>query len=398
MEIQVLTTEYVGKRGQLFWLALKTSFLTVLTLGFYRFWMKTRLRRFYWSAIRPGGIPLEYAGTGVEKLMGFLVAVVVMAFYIGVFNLILMFLSYSLLNNNFAAYAMSFVGVIPIYFYAQYRARRYVLARTRWRGVRFGIDAAAWPYAWRAMLHWLATILTLGILLPRQIFWLEKFRVDRTWFGRARFHQGGRWVLLLRSAVHLYIGIALTLLAVGIGWFDEAGFALLTLGLPWLVIGFVHFRVKSFRILAEHKTLAEHVKFRAKPRTGRVLRIYVFGNFLAYLILIAGLIVLMFSVLSLVLAIAPDGLSGDQFENLFTASEGVSRFGAFFAAGLAYFSFFIFWGVLTQVFVTVPMMHHYAETLSILNSHHLNAISQRPRDEFGEAEGFAEALDIGAAI
>ena len=98
-----LQTEYAGRRGQLFRLALVTGVLTVLTLGLYRFWMKTRLRRFYWSSIRPGGIPLEYVGEPLEKLLGFLIAVVILAFYIGVVNLLLMFLSFSLLQGNFAA-------------------------------------------------------------------------------------------------------------------------------------------------------------------------------------------------------------------------------------------------------------------------------------------------------
>ncbi|MEM8592624.1 MAG: DUF898 family protein, partial [Pseudomonadota bacterium] len=47
----------MGRRRRLFGLALWTGFLTVLTLGLYRFWARTRLRRWYWSAIRPGGFP-----------------------------------------------------------------------------------------------------------------------------------------------------------------------------------------------------------------------------------------------------------------------------------------------------------------------------------------------------
>ena len=46
--------------------------LTVLTLGIYRFWMKMRLRRWYRSAIRLGGHPLDYVGDPIEKLLGFL--------------------------------------------------------------------------------------------------------------------------------------------------------------------------------------------------------------------------------------------------------------------------------------------------------------------------------------
>ena len=147
MATGILQTEYIGRRGRLFGLALCTGLMTVLTLGMYRFWMKTRLRRFYWSAIRPGGQPLEYVGEGLEKLLGFLIAVVFLAFYIGVVNLILMFLSFSLFQGNVAAYVLSFLGIIPILFFAQCRARRYILARTRWRGIRFGLEPGAWGYA-----------------------------------------------------------------------------------------------------------------------------------------------------------------------------------------------------------------------------------------------------------
>jgi len=138
-----LKTDFAGRRWPLFRLALVTSIWTVLTLGFYRFWMKTRLRRWYWSSVRPGGLPMEYVGDPLEKLLGFFIAVVIMAFYIGIVNLLLMFFSLSLLGSNFTAYAVSFIGVIPIWFFANYRARRYVLARTRWRGVRFGLEPGA---------------------------------------------------------------------------------------------------------------------------------------------------------------------------------------------------------------------------------------------------------------
>ncbi len=398
MELQVLKTDYAGTRRHLFWLALKTSVITVVTLGFYRFWMKTRLRRFYWSAIRPGGVPLEYTGTGVEKLMGFLVAVVVLAFYIGIFNLILMFLSYSLLNNSFAAYALSFVGIIPIYFYAQYRARRYVLARTRWRGLRFGVEAAAWSYSWRAMLHWIATILTLGILLPRQVFWLEKFRTDRTWFGGARFEQQGSWKMLVRPALHLYIGIALSLIAIGRGFINESFLALLLISIPWLAVGFVSFRVQGFRKLTDQKVLGEKVGFKAQPRTGRIIGIYFLGNILVSVILSLVISVMFVAGAIFVSLVDPEFLNDFELDLLVSGFDDLQRYVLVLFGALLYFGFFVFWGVLTQVFVTIPTMRHYAETMSIVNSHHLTTVSQRPRDEFSEAEGFAEALDIGAAI
>ena len=152
-----LTTTWAGRRWPLFKLALWTGLLTVLTLGLYRFWARTRFRCWYWSAIRPGGIPLEYTGTPYEKLLGFLIAVVILAFYLGIVNLILMFLSFSLLAAPGAAYALTLLGVAPIWFFATYRAQRYLLARTRWMSIRFGLAPGAWGYAARACWHWALT-------------------------------------------------------------------------------------------------------------------------------------------------------------------------------------------------------------------------------------------------
>ena len=59
MAPRILPVSYAGRGMPLFFLALKTGFLTVLTLGIYRFWARTRIRRYFWSAIRPGGVPLE---------------------------------------------------------------------------------------------------------------------------------------------------------------------------------------------------------------------------------------------------------------------------------------------------------------------------------------------------
>ncbi|MGZ0189619.1 MAG: DUF898 family protein, partial [Alphaproteobacteria bacterium] len=57
---------YLGQTGEAWRLAIKTTFLTVITLGIYRFWAKTRLRSYFWSRLTLNGEPLEYAGSGLE--------------------------------------------------------------------------------------------------------------------------------------------------------------------------------------------------------------------------------------------------------------------------------------------------------------------------------------------
>ena len=390
--------EYVGEKGALFRLALKTSVLTVLTLGLYRFWMKTRLRRYYWSAIRPGGAPLEYTGQPLEKLLGFLVAVVVMAFYIGVVNLILMFVSFSLFQGNMAAYALSFAGLLPIIFFAQYRARRYILARTRWRGIRFGLEPGAWGYAWRAVLYWALAIATLGLLYPLKAFRLEKYLVDRTHYGSLTFHQGGRFTMLYGPMKHALIAAGLMAAPFGlaVATENEAWVALMMLGGMWASFGGAYWKAYSWRVLTDNKTLGP-LSFQSSPRAGRVFGIWLLGGFLIYLCVIALVIVV-----AIIMGIVLSGTDGADILALLEGAEGslgtVPTWMISLLGIAIYFSFFLLGSVLTHVFITLPMAAHFAEETAIVNAHALAEIDQRDRDEFAEAEGFADALDVGAAL
>lgn len=391
-----LATEFVGKRGRLFKLALLTGLWTVLTLGFYRFWMKTRLRRWYWSSIRPGGLPLEYVGDPLEKLLGFCIAVVILAFYIGIVNLILMFASLSLFASNFTAYAVSLVGVIPIWFFATYRARRYVLARTRWRGVRFGLEPGAWGYAARALWHWLLTIVTLGVLWPRKTFYLEKYRTDRTVYGSVTLQQNGTWTMLMPVFVHVLIGGCLLGVACsGVYTNTPSIMGLFVVAVPWFAFGVVFYTAQSTHLLAAHKSAGD-VGLSARPQSGVIARIYGFGYLATGLIVTVPLV----PILAVVGYLQSARLAAATWDT--NLSEGAilglplwvwTILGVF-----AYFAVFLMWAVLRHCFVTMPLWRHFAQTLTIENPAALATIRQKDRDEFREAEGFAEALDLGAAI
>ncbi len=78
------------------------------------------MRRYFWNNLAVRGDPLEYTGLAIELLLGFLI---VLAIFVPVQ----------------LAYALALTLLTP---YALYRARRYRLSRTRWRGIRFGQDAS----------------------------------------------------------------------------------------------------------------------------------------------------------------------------------------------------------------------------------------------------------------
>ncbi|MEO0664946.1 MAG: DUF898 family protein [Pseudomonadota bacterium] len=412
-----LETAFAGSRWPLFKLTLWTGLLTILTVGLYRFWARTRLRRWYWSAIRPGGFPLEYVGTPYEKLLGFLIAVVILAFYLGVVNLVLMFVSFSLLAAPGAGYLVTFLGVIPIWFYATYRAQRYLMARTRWMGIRFGLGPGAWGYALRACAHWSGTLFTLGAWHPRLRYALAKYRHDRTYYGTQKMAQGGRPGMLYPAFVHVMIGGVLTLgtLAIALpdmlAYFEELetgaipgaldpSWRMLLLSVPWLLYGIVHYSVEGRRLLVSELRVGG-VRLAPRPRVGRILWITLSGNVLRYSfvsILLVGLgAVLAGAALAIGLnpALFEDGDPGPLLDGLFGS---LPTWLPIALTAALYFFIFLLWNVLTQIFLTMPTWRHYAATLGVEGSGHLRDIAQRARDESREAGGFAEALDVGAAI
>ena len=64
---------YDGRIGEMYVIFLTNLIYTILTFGIYRFWAKTRERRYFLSRMELMGDRLEYTGTGGELFRGFLV-------------------------------------------------------------------------------------------------------------------------------------------------------------------------------------------------------------------------------------------------------------------------------------------------------------------------------------
>ncbi|WGW05183.1 DUF898 family protein [Tropicibacter oceani] len=383
---------YTGERGPLFNLALKTGFLTLATLGIYRFWQKTRLRKYIWSSTNAGGDTFEYTGTGMEKFLGFLLAVLFLAVYVGLIQMVLFFFGLTLMTpavtmeqaiGQLIALYVTIFAVVPFLLFAVYRARRYKMARTRWRGIRFGMEKGAWGFVWRAIGHGLLTLVTLGALLPRQVFFLEKYMTDRSWYGDARFVQEGKWTDLYGAMKHVGIGIGLMVLGGVLGAAQVPGVAAIAggVGYVWLIIGLVYFGVRSFGYLTSHKRLGADIRFVSAPRTGTVLKTYILGSLLVGLALAAVIAVLA----GLVFLVTE-------------ASGGTPGIGTIAIGAIGYVVALIAVQALALVFIVQPILAHYIGTITVTNPDALNAIRQREAETGLDAEGFADALDIGGAI
>jgi Bacterial protein of unknown function (DUF898) len=371
-------------------LAMVTGLLGLVTLGIYRFWGKTRIRKHFWGNTRIDGDAFEYTGTGLEKFLGFLVAVVVLAIYLAVVQLILFQFGLTFVfqpqNNEealmqLAVIYLSFFAILPLLYFAQYRARRYKLARTRFRGIRFGMLGAAGGYVWRAILLTLVSILSLGLLTPLATFRLEAYMTNRSWYGDAKFAQGGTWTGLYGAMKHIIIGGVILLVGGGLGaamgspaWMIVCGI----LGYFWLIFGFVNYRVQSFAYLTNHKSLGGEIGFQTAPRTGYVLGKIVLGSI----------------ILAIVIGIVA-GIGVAVLRGIFI--DGSPQLAAIVGAVL-YLALLVFAGALSLVLITEPIIAHVIDTTRVTNMPAMAAIRQRVTDKGADAEGFADALDFGGAI
>jgi len=67
--------------------------------------------------------------------------------------------------------------------FAVYRARRYRLTRTVYRGVRLYQTGSAWAYALRSILWFVAMAVTLGLAYPWAVANLERYKLRHTHYG-----------------------------------------------------------------------------------------------------------------------------------------------------------------------------------------------------------------------
>ena len=398
--------KYMGKGGPLFRLYFITALLTLLTLGIYRFWAKTRMRKYIWSATTGDGDSFEYTGTGLEKFLGFLVAIVILAIYLGIVQMALFYFGLNLFvepQNEIQALAqlgaiyITLLAVLPLMLFAQYRARRYKMARSRWRGIRFGMENGAWGYAGRAMGYYLLNALTLGLLNPLVTFRLEKYMADRSWYGDGQFTQTGRWQDLYAGMKHVFIGlgivvVGIVLLALMASSGGSAGAILggigIFVGYVWLLIGLVYYRVYAFNYLTRNKVLDSVVTFDARMETGRILSIVIVGT------IVIGV------VMGVILAIVGGmfGLIIASAGGSFDGGLGAGSIGGLIVIAILYMGAFLAAGGLGLVMITQPIIEHAVNNVTVLNAGHLDEIRQRAADAGADAEGFADALDVGGAI
>lgn len=198
-------------------IALPNLLLTIVTLGIYRFWATTRERQYLWSHTRFVDERLEWTGTGKELFIGF---VLVMLLFLLPFSII-NFVAQSMVMRGEEGWAalLTFGAIFAIFYLtglARFRALRYRLSRTRWRGIRGGSDDQglkyAWSYVWKSIVGQLA----LGLLVPWSMTSLWNERWSKMSFGPHQFEADADSANIFARYLLFYLAPILLFVALGV--------------------------------------------------------------------------------------------------------------------------------------------------------------------------------------
>lgn len=182
--VPLVPVSFDNNRREFFRLIARGALLQLITFGFYRFWLSTHIRRHLWKSTSAEGDAAEYTGTPIELLVGFLIALAILV------PIYLIYFALGVWAEIYQAFASLplFIFIFLFIQFALYRARRYRMSRTIWRGVRFWMRGSGWDYAWRAVLWTVPVALTLGLMLPWRMAALERFKMQNSYYGNL---QGG---------------------------------------------------------------------------------------------------------------------------------------------------------------------------------------------------------------
>jgi uncharacterized membrane protein YjgN (DUF898 family) len=280
-----------AQTGALFKLVYLNLLLTVVTLGIYRFWAKTKLRRYMWRHLVVGDASFEYTGTGKELLIGFLKAVVVLLpplVITGILELVLDPPWAGIVN------VLRVIAILIVFAAGFYAARRYRMSRTTWSGIRFHQTGSPWRYAWLNIRGSILSLITLGLYVP----W---FRTQITEYETANLHLGSepfRFTGVARDLFKRWIGVWVFQLVnlLALAWFgamvyrwlqeqpakDEyiwavAPITVLVFAIPLTMLWFLRYRAAEMRYFADHTRLGD-LRFSMTVRGRNLLGFYLMNG------------------------------------------------------------------------------------------------------------------------
>jgi uncharacterized membrane protein YjgN (DUF898 family) len=225
---------YDGRLGELYAIYLRHLAMMLLTLGWSRFWGRTRIRRYVWNHLSVLGDRFEYRGRGIELMIGFLLALLLVAAWSGLMYLVWLYVFHEKPFASFGLFDLFSLSVVligfPLAYVGHYAGLRYKLSRTRWRGIRCGMAGSAWGYGATATFLQFANAMTAYLLTPVVSVNLARPRIVNTRVGTQGFDFAGRAGDIYGRYLGYYFLNIVAWVAAAVATFMAVGGTLETLG------------------------------------------------------------------------------------------------------------------------------------------------------------------------
>jgi uncharacterized membrane protein YjgN (DUF898 family) len=357
---------FSGDRGEFRRLVTRGAGLELVTFGFYRFWLATDMRRHLWANTHIDGDAAEYTGRGRELLIGFLFALAI---------LVPVYLAYFIVGVEIER-LKAFASVpLFLFFYlfgqfAIYRARRYRLTRTVWRGVRFWMTGSGWAYAGRAALWGLLMMFTLGLILPWREAALERYKMRHSYYGDLQgSFEGSGWEFFKR------------------GWWlwPLAPIAFYVLPLAPFVYG-------AFKAV-EWRWWLSGIRFGGVRLESTMRRSALIGLYWKYVgwIFLLGAVFIAYLALSAVVVASIDGMSLAQFSKPQVFLKSIPLLAL---AGLGYLALVLGINVVMRVYLLRDLWVRVLASTTVYNVEAAANVSALGDLANALGEGFADGLDV----
>ena len=366
-------------------MVLRGAMLELVTAGFYRFWLATDMRRHLWSHTSVDGDAPEYVGTAKELLIGFLFALaILLPAYLG-------YLLLGLEAEIYQAYASMPLGLLYYVFmqFAIYRARRYRLTRTVWRGVRFSMTGSGLNYAWRVGLWSLLVFVSLGLALPWRQAALERFKMRYTAYGHLRGRFEGTGGQLFRRGWGLWLALwVLVLLPIVLGYQSKPWLA----GLASIVLLFALPFVYAMYKAIEWRWWVSGIRFgdvEFQSDMGRAELIDLYWKVLGWSLLIGLGLAIWFSAAA---GIGYTLVPGDTPQLKFLAMS--QHWGFMIAAAVGYVvGILAFWAV-TRIYLLHDIWQRVASSAAVGNLEAAADVTTQGEAAGALGEGLSGSLDV----
>ncbi|RYY24403.1 MAG: DUF898 domain-containing protein [Sphingomonadales bacterium] len=195
-------------------IAFTNLLLTIVTLGIYGFWAKTRERQYLWAHTRFIDDRLEWTGTGLELFIGYLMAILLFVLPLGVLQFVIQ--SLAIQGHHGGAALLTILLYFAVFYLigvAIFRALRYRLSRTYWHGIRGGSSEQGFSYGLTHLWKTLVGSFALGLMVPWAMTGLWNARWNAMSFGPHEFNSNADWRPIMGRYLLYYLAPILLLIA-----------------------------------------------------------------------------------------------------------------------------------------------------------------------------------------